>query len=77
MSRNDSALLPQATRPIILWWVTCVGSPPCSPIAIVSLTLSRTPAASSRMCETWMPPSSPATRASAITSSVRAKLPGT
>ena len=67
--RSESTLRPQAARPIILWCVTCVGSPPSSPIAIVSRTLSSTPAASSRMCEMCMPPSSPATRASATTSS--------
>ena len=44
-------LVPQFFLPITLWCVICVGRPPFSPISIVSLTLSRTPFASSRMCE--------------------------
>ena len=76
-SWSVSALRPQAARPIALWCVTWVGRRPSSPMAIVSRTLATTPAASSLMCETWIPPISPATRASAITSSVRANVPGT
>ena len=68
--RSVSTLRPQLGVPMILWWVICVGMCPCSPTAIVSLTLSRMPAASFRMWDTCMPPISPATAASAMTSSV-------
>src|SRR5215471_18159377 len=50
-----STLLPQFGVPTILWCDTCVGTPACSPIAMVSLTLSITPAASWRMCEVCTP----------------------
>src|SRR5437667_365736 len=51
ISLSVSTLLPQLPLPITLWCDTCVGRPPCSPMAIVSLTLSCTLEASSRMCE--------------------------
>ena len=41
MSRSVSTLRPQFALPMILWWVTCVGRCPCSPIAMVSRTLLR------------------------------------
>ena len=74
---NVSTLFPQFGRPMILWCVTWVGRPPRSPMAIVSLTLSSTPAVSSRMWDTWMPPNRPATFASSTTSSVGVNVPGT
>ena len=46
-----STARPQFFLPITLWCVICVGKPPFSPISIVSLTLSRTPFVSLRMCE--------------------------
>ncbi len=76
-SLRVSTLRPQLGVPMILWCVICVGMCPCSPTAIVSFTLSSTPDASLRMCDTCMPPIAPATAASAITSSVGVKMPGT
>ena len=77
ISRRVSTLFPQFWAPMILWCVTCVARPPSSPIRMVSRTLSTTPAASSRMCEMYMPPNPATTLANSITSSVGVKLPGT
>ena len=48
-SASVSVLRPQFLAPTTLWCVTCVGSPPRSPIAMVSRTLSTIFPASSRM----------------------------
>ena len=50
-SASVSLLRSAPALPMILWWVIWLGSPPFSPIAIVSLTLSTILLASSRMCE--------------------------
>jgi hypothetical protein len=47
-SASKSALRPQFATPTTLAWLMCVGRCPFSPIAIVSLTLSSSFAASSR-----------------------------